>query len=206
MNNLPVIIIGGGGHAKVLLDTLQMCHRDVLGITDVNPELQAVLGIPVMGDDEAVLSHPPGQVQLVNGIGSVSQPVLRKEIYEKFKASGYTFSQVIHPSAIISKESTLAEGAQVLAGSVVQTGCWIGENSIINSRASIDHDCRIGNHVHIAPGVTLSGNVEVGELTHIGTGAAVIQGIQIGRKSIIGAGVTITKNVPDNSKISETHT
>jgi len=76
----------------------------------------------------------------------------------------------------------------------------------INSRASIDHDCRIGHNVHTAPGVTLSGNVEVGEQTHIGTVVVVIQGIQFGGKSILGAGVTITKDVPDNSKLSETHT
>jgi len=205
MSDLSLIIIGGGGHTKVLVDILRSRKMIILGITDTNPDLKKVLGIPVLGKDDVILDHSPDQVHLVNGIGSVSQPFLRQKVYEKFKKAGYTFTQVIHPSAIISKEAMLSEGVQVLAGSIVQTGCLIGENSIINNRASVDHDCQIGKHVHIAPGATLSGNVHVGELTHIGTGATVIQGIRIGKQSIIGAGTTIIKNVPDNFKLPEAH-
>ena len=81
---------------------------------------------------------------------------VRDAVYRRGKAAGFAFAQVVHPSARVSGSAHLGEGAQVMAGCVIQTGANIGANSIVNTRASIDHDCTIGETVHIAPGVTLS--------------------------------------------------
>ncbi len=197
--NLPVIILGAGGHAKVLIDTLLLRAVAITGIVDPDPKKHGtgILGVPVIGNDDVVHEHEPGAVLLVNGVGSIERPVLRKQLFDKFTARGFTFASVLHPSAVIAKDALLAEGVQVMAGAIIQPGCVIGRNSIINTRASVDHDCTIADHVHVAPGVTLSGGVSVGEQVHIGTGATVLQGVRIGRNSTIGAGAVVLHDVPE---------
>lgn len=194
--NLPVIVVGGAGHAKVLISTLLLQHRTVLGFVDPKSSLPPLLGIARLGDDEAVYLHPPEQVRLVNGVGSIGSTVLRQAVYEKFQAKQYIFETVIHPSAIIAAEVHTEDGVQVMAGAVVQPGSRLGANVIINTRACVDHDCLIDAHAHIAPGVTLSGYVKIGKGAHIGTGASIIQGVNVGAGSIVGAGSVVVGDVP----------
>lgn len=196
--NLPVIVVGGGGHAKVLIDCLLALKMSVLGFTDCNLESadRHILGVRLLGSDNIILQHSPESVLLVNGIGTVGRTDKRKGIYEHFKKLGYGFTSVVHPSSVVSRDVAVSEGAQIMAGAVVQPGSHIGSNSIINTKASVDHDCLIGDHVHLAPGVTLSGMVRVGGGTHIGTGAIVIQGVKIGQNTIVAAGALVVKDVP----------
>ncbi len=203
MKGLPVIIIGAGGHAKVLHDILASTGQEIIGFVDPNPNLigSSINGTMVLGNDETVLGYSPNSVVLANGIGSISSSEFRKEIYYKFKSSGYKFTSVIHHSAIISDNATFAEGVQIMAGAIVQPGCTINENTIINTKSSIDHDCQIGSHVHIGPGVTMSGGVMVGENTHIGTGATIIQNIEIGHGCTVGAGAVVIKKVENSTKV-----
>ena len=198
----PVIILGGGGHAKVAIGALLAAGVPILGIADPDPSLtgRTVLGVPFLGDDEAVLAHPPGTVELVVGLGSTGLPEKRASLFEAFKKRGYSFASVISPSAVVGVEVVLLEGAQVMAGAVIQPGTTIGRNAIVNTRASVDHDCVIGAHTHIAPGVTLSGFVHVGEGSLIGTGASVIQGIHIGKGCLVGAGSVVLQDLPDGTK------
>lgn len=202
--NLPLIVLGAGGHAKVLVDALNSAGLPVRGITDASPAKagSVVLGVPVLGGDKKVLAFAPEVVHLVNGIGSVRVSTLRRKIYDDFKNRGYFFARVVHASAIVAPDAVLAEGAQIMAGVVLQTGCRIGENAIINTRAAVDHDCRIGAHVHISPGVTLCGNVEVGEGSHIGAGATVIQGVRIGRNCMVAAGAVVIGDIPDGATVA----
>ncbi len=196
---LPIIILGAGGHAKVLIDTLLLRAIEIAGIVDPDRKKHGttILGIPVIGNDDAVFKQGPGAVMLVNGVGSIKQPALRRQLFDTFKARGFTFASVLHPSAVIAADIVLAEGVQIMAGSVIQAGSTIGRNVIINTKASVDHDCTIADHVHIAPGVTLSGNVVVEESVHVGTGAIVMQGIHIRKNSIIGAGALVLQDVPE---------
>ena len=201
--SLPVIMLGAGGHAKVLIDALLESSAVIAGVLDPDPDLAGacVLGVPVLGNDSIAVEFPPSEVQLVNGLGSVGTPARRRQLYDKFKALGYGFATVVHPSAIVASDVVLGEGAQVMAGSIIQPGSSIGCNCIINTRASIDHDCIVGDHAHIAPGVTLSGGVSVGEATHIGTGAIVIQGISIGVNAVVAAGAVVVKDIPARTKV-----
>lgn len=196
---LPVIIIGGGGHAKVLIDTLLLNNINILGIADadLSQKGNSLLGITVIGGDDAVFKHGFKKIQLVNGIGSVGLLIKRQRVFDKFKDKGFTFTSVIHPSAVVASDAEICEGAQIMAGAIIQPGSRIGRNTIVNTKASVDHDCIIGDHVHIAPGVTLSGGVTVGAGTHIGTGATVIHGVCIGRGSVVGAGTLVLRDVPD---------
>ena len=200
-----ILILGAGGHARVLLDALLLQKRSILGILDQSNKKkgQTVLGTQVLGDDELLKQYSPQDVELVNGVGSIDVRSCeqRQDIYNKAKTLGFKFAQVIHPTAIIAKDAMLGEGTQVMAGAVVQSGSHIGNNVIINTGALIDHDAVIGDHTHIAPGVTLSGNVQIGLLCQIGVGAKIIQGIKIGDQTLIGAGAIITQNVGSNKKV-----
>lgn len=204
MNALPVIVIGAGGHALVLLDALVESGRKVLGLVDNEASLQGgtLLGFRVLGGDDALGRYDRTSVELVNAIGSASVRRLerRRRVYETFVGQGHAFASVVHPSAVVSRHAVLARGAQVMAGAVVQAQASIGENSIVNTHASIDHGCRIGAHVHIAPGATLSGDVTVGDETHIGVGATVVQRVRIGTRCQLDAGAVAKSNLADGER------
>lgn len=199
----PVILLGGGGHARVLLESLRLRSVRVLGITDPNPDtvMTGVVGIPVLGPDRVILEHDPSEILLVNGLGSVRDTSARKRLFESFVSRGYAFAAVVHPKAIVASTALLAEGVQLMAGAVVQPGVSLRENVIVNTNASIDHDGQIGAHVHIAPGATLSGGVTVRDGAHIGTGAVVIEGITIGAGATVGAGAVVLRDVPEDATV-----
>lgn len=195
----PVIIIGAGDHAKVLLDILLEQNVNVIGLTDKNiSKGTCIYGVSVIGDDSEILKYKTDEIELVNGIGSVGNTSIRQKVFSSLKEKGYVFRSVIHETAILSKRARLGEGVQLLAGAIVNTESEIGDNTIINTKTSIDHGCIIGKHCHIAPGSVLSGCVTVGNGTHIGTGSSIIQGINIGSNVLIGAGSVVVNDVPDN--------
>ncbi|MGF9910068.1 acetyltransferase [Brevibacillus porteri] len=198
---MPVIVLGGGGHAKVVIEILQLQGVEVIGYTDPQPK-PMIYGIPWIGNDQMVENYSPANVLLVNGLGSVGDNTRKRKAFLFWKEKGFSFSKVIHPSAIVSPHAVLEEGVQVMAGAVIQPDTHIDSNSIINTRAIIEHDNRIGKHVHIAPGAVLSGSVTVEDDAHIGTGVAVIQGMTIGRNSLVGAGAVVVKHVQADSKVS----
>ncbi|MGI5887115.1 MAG: acetyltransferase [Syntrophomonadaceae bacterium] len=199
----PIIIIGTGGHAKVLIDTLKSQSANIIGVTNPAPELYGkdIMGIPIIGDDESILQYGINDIVLVNGIGMASNFSRRMEIYDTFKKRGYIISKVIHSSAVISPEACLAEGVQVMAGAIIQALATIGINTIINTKASVDHDCKIGNHCHVAPGATISGGVTIEDNVFVGAGAVIIQGIHIGASCTVGAGTVVTENVMEGTTV-----
>lgn len=192
-----IIVIGGGGHAEVLIEVVKECNADIIGYI-AKEKSSLSKKIKFLGDDKEITNYSPEKVLLVNAIGSVGSVKNRKKIFKNLKKHGYRFKTLIHRTAVVSPKAIIGEGVQVMAGSIIQTGCTIGDNVIINTGSIIDHDCFIGNHTHIAPGATLSGGISVLESTHVGTGATVIQNIHIGKNSVIGAGSVVIENVPDN--------
>jgi sugar O-acyltransferase (sialic acid O-acetyltransferase NeuD family) len=191
----PVILLGGGGHAKVCIDVLNKQSRKIIGFVSPDENSETVLGVAHLGDDDLVLNYSPDDVELVNAIGFLPKSSVRQVCYERFKQKAYTFVTLVHSSAIIAEEVILKEGAQVMAGTVIQPGVIVGENSIINTRVSVDHDCNLGSNCHIAPGSVLCGNVVLGEGVFVGSGAVIIQNIHVPADSIIAAGETVRKNV-----------
>ncbi|MFA9478896.1 NeuD/PglB/VioB family sugar acetyltransferase [Phycisphaerales bacterium AB-hyl4] len=201
--NLPLIVIGAGGHARVLLDLLRSLGRQVFFITDHDSAQhgRTIEGVLVRGGDDAVFEHAPNSVRLVNGIGSVCLPQIRRRVFERFTKEGYQFATLIHPSATVSQSVRLEQGVQIMANATIQPGVRLGRNTLINTTASIDHDCIVEDHVHIAPGVTLSGNVTVGDTSHLGTGATVIQGVQLGDHVLVGAGAVVVRAVAARTRV-----
>lgn len=198
--NKPIIIIGNGGHALVLTELLLMNNYNVLGFTAPNEE-ENKFGLAYLGTDEQILNYKSDEVELVLGVGSIRPSGIRKKIFNFWKGKGYHFKTCIHPTAFVSQTATLNEGAQIMAGVIIQPFVEIGENTIINTGAKIDHECKIKSHVHVAPGTVASGNVQIGSNTHIGTGSKIIQGIHIGENSMVAAGAVVVKDIKDNSTV-----
>jgi len=197
--NKPVIVIGTGGHAKVLIDALNLSGRKVIGLTDpVKKPGENFFGVNVLGSDDEVLRFSTNEIRLVNGLGSLPENSLRLKLTNKMEANGYQFTEVIHPSAIIANDVTLENGVQIMAGVIIQTGTKVGRSSIINTGVIVEHDCNLNDDCHLAPGVTLSGGITIGRGSHIGTGTSIIHGITIGKNCIIAAGSIIHKNIPDD--------
>lgn len=196
-----IIVIGGGGHALVLVDILKLHRFDIRGFTDRGGNPRRIEGVEWLGDDDCILRCNPSEILLVNGIGSASSTLLRRKVFLSFKQAGYAFAQVIHPAAVVSTGALLGEGVQIMAGAIVQPACRIGANVILNTRCVVDHESRIADHAHIAPGVTLSGRVSVGEGAHVGTGASVIQDVSIGSEALVAAGAVVVSDVAAGTRV-----
>lgn len=207
MANHPIIIVGGGGHTRVLIGMLKRAELPVQGVITSDEALlgSEIHGVPVLGrEGEVVLSSQ--DIAIVNGVGNKPSSKgtgldVRAAIYQRYADQGFFVAPVISTKAITQPDIMLGHGVQVMPGAVIQPGAMIGVNAIINTRAVIEHDCVIAPHVHVAPGAVLCGGVSVGELTHIGAGAIIIQGIRIGANVVIGAGVTVTSDVPDGAVV-----
>lgn len=193
----PLVLIGGGGHASVLADILLGQGRDIVAV--ISPDdlsSRAVFtGLVHLTQDEEVKRFSPESVHLVNGIGMLPRSMLRQRVNQQFLELGYQFETVIASDAHVSRFATIHSGAQILSGARVQTGAVIGEHTIVNSGALVEHDCQIGAYNHIAPHATLCGGISSEELVFIGAGAVICPGLSLGRKCIVGAGVTIRRDV-----------
>lgn len=195
-----LILLGGGGHARVLLDALALADRAVGGVLDDDPGVKT--DVPRLGTLAQLADFDPGDTELVNAIGSADLPETRHAVYEYAIKQGFGFTQVVHPAATLAISAACGQGTQVLAGSVIGPGTTLADNVLVNTRAGIDHDCHIGPHTHLAPGVTLCGGVRVGEGCHIGCGATVIQGVAIGNRVVVGAGAVVTQDLPAGSRVA----
>lgn len=197
----PIIILGAGGHAKVVAEALYQSKREILGFVTPDKEKGTpFFGSTILGDDDVLSNYSSDDILLVNGMGVLPYQNMRWTLASRMRNQGYTFSTVIHPSAVIASDVYLDEGVQIMAGCVIQPGSHIGMDSIINTGVLLDHDCQVEENCHLAPGVVCSGNVVVGKGTHIGTGSTVIQNISIGGNSVVAASSVIYKDVPCDVK------
>lgn len=202
--SLPVIVIGSGGHAAVVADALLAAGVKVIGFTD--PDVarygQLLCGLPVLGSDAVLEMHVQSAVTLANGIGGAGRPSthgVRSAVQRRLEAQGWRFVTVQHPSAVVSPFARIADGAQLLATSVIQTGADIGAGCIVNTAAVVEHDTRLEEFVHVACGAVLCGSVVVGAGSHIGAGSTVREGVTLGAATIVGAGAVVLKNFPSGS-------
>jgi sugar O-acyltransferase (sialic acid O-acetyltransferase NeuD family) len=196
------VILGAGGHTRVLLDCLHLTSDvEVVGILDPNPELtgKSLFEVPILGDDSLLPNAKiRGAEFFAVGVGGAGNNRPRKELFELALKHDLKPLTIRHPTAIISVRALIGEGCQFLPGCIVNAGAELGSNIIINSGAIVEHDCVIGDHVHVATGAKLTSAVHVGNGAHVGAGATIRQGIQIGEYAVIGAGAAVVKNVSAN--------
>ncbi|MCE9577123.1 MAG: acetyltransferase [Deltaproteobacteria bacterium] len=185
-----VVIVGSGGHAKVVIATAQAMGFAVRTIVDDDPARhgQRILGVEVTGPSAPILADPGQHAVLAIGANRVRQKLAA--------TARCRFATLVHPSAIVHHTVRLGAGTVVFAGVVLQPDTVVGAHAIVNTGASIDHDGTIGDFVHVAPGARLAGNVTLGEGVFLGIGAAAIPGSQVGAWTTVGAGGTVIADLP----------
>ena len=190
MKNNSLIIIGAGGHGRVIADiAIKIGYTDIKFVDD--NENGSCMGFPIIGTTNDIESLNNGKTDFVIGIGN---NVIRKKIAESYNVNWVT---LIHPSAQISVNVTIGKGTVIMALAVVNANTTICKHCIINSSSVVEHDNIIKDYVHISPKAALGGTVQIGEKTHVGIGATVKNGISICDNCIIGAGSVVVKSIYD---------
>ncbi len=195
-----IAILGAGGHAAVVADALRRALGDacIAAILDDDPKLwgERLAGVTIAGPVRTVVDVPADGVIIAIGDNRA-----RGRVYEWLVETQIPLVNVIHPSAVIAPDVELGRGVVAFANVVVNVRSRIGDNVILNTACTIDHDSVIGPHVHVAPGAHLAGGVAIGEGTLVGIGSGAIPGITIGKWATIGAGAVVVDNVPDNATV-----
>jgi UDP-perosamine 4-acetyltransferase len=197
-----IVVIGGGGHARVVIEILLCAGWAVVGYTDAGAApLDAFGSIRCLGDDHVLPELRTAGVG--HAIVAVGDNVLRGRLAGKAALMGFSVANAIHPSSQISPSAQLGCGIAVMALSVINAATVIGDNTIVNTGATVDHDCQIGRDVHIAPGARLAGRVVVADRALIGVGAVVGRGrnLSIGEDAVVGAGAVVISDVPPRTTV-----
>jgi sugar O-acyltransferase (sialic acid O-acetyltransferase NeuD family) len=185
-----LVVVGAGGHAKVVVATARAAGWRVVAIVDDARERwgQQLLGVAITGPTERALQDLSAQVVLAIGDNAARRRLAA--------GARCRFATLVHPSAVVDPTAALGAGSVVFAGAVIQPDAAIGGHAIVNTGASIDHDCALGEAVHIAPGTRLAGNVTLGDEVFLGIGTVVIPGVAIGARTIVGAGAAVVTDLP----------
>lgn len=190
-----ILILGAGGHGKVVADILQCQKIQVMGFLDDDSTRWGTLqlDLPVLGPVESYAQYAPNG--LVIGVGNLEA---RQDIVRRLGTQAYPlWRDAIHPRAIIAQSVQLGRGVMVAAGAVVNPDAVLGEHVIVNTGCTIDHDSVVGDFSHIAPGAHLAGGVTIGRETLIGIGATVIEGKYVGDRAVVGAGAVVIHDISD---------
>lgn len=199
---MDILIIGAGGHGKVVLDIVraEQRHRPI-GFLDADPSLTgtSVNGLPVLGQINALpkLKSQKARAAIV----AIGDNRARDRYAQLLRQEGYELASAIHPSATVSATARLGVNIVVAAGAVVGTDAVIGDSVIVNTSAVIDHECEIETAVHICPAAALAGRVHVREMAFLGLGCRVIQCLTVGRLAVVGAGAVVIRDVPDEMTV-----
>ena len=190
-----VLILGAGGHGRVVAQVLRAAGREVAGFLDDAAAKTGteVDGVRVLGtsEDAARLASSLGAAVIV-GVGDNAQRGVRQG---QLQADGLAIASVVDPSAVIAPGVGLGAGAVVMPGAVVNTGCTLGVGSVVNTSAVLDHDTELGDYAHASPGAITSGGVSVGAFAWLGAGAVVLPGVRIGEHAVVGAGAVVREDV-----------
>ena len=202
MKKEPLLIVGSSGHAKVIIDIVEKEGRyDIVGLLDAFKEKGSkVCDYEILGKEEDLpeLMKKFSNVHVIIAIGDNHT---RQLVYDKLLSvvPAVSFGNAIHPSAVIGRDVTWGKGIVVMAGATINSGSEIGDFTIINTQASLDHDGKMGAFSSLAPGVICGGNVSIGNFSAISIGATVKHGITIGEHSVIGAGSVVLKDCDKES-------
>jgi sugar O-acyltransferase (sialic acid O-acetyltransferase NeuD family) len=189
-DRVELVVVGSGGHAKVVIATARAAGMAVAAIVDDDPATHGrrVLGVEVAGAAGPILADP-GRLAVL----AIGDNQARKRLADGARCR---FATVVHPTAVVHETATLGPGTVVFAGAIIQPETVLGAHVIVNTGASIDHDCAIGAWVHVAPGVRLAGNVTLGDGVFVGIGTVAIPGIRVGAWTTVGAGAAVVTDLP----------
>lgn len=195
MNERPIILVGGGGHCKSVIEAAESVGMSIKGVLDIPENVgKKVLDYTVVGTDEDI----PLYVDTCNFIvtvGFVKDAALRIKIHEKVLAAGGHFGRVIASTAHVSRHASIGEGSVVMHQAMVNAGAWIGFGCIINTFANIEHDAVVGDYTHISTGAMVNGDCQVGKRVFLGSQSVMVNGTLITDDCIVAAGSLVRKSM-----------
>ena len=189
----PLILVGGGGHCKSVIDVAESAGYTILGILDKPEEVgKQVLAYRVIGTDDDIPQYVD-MAEFVITVGQIKSSVIRHKIAERIEKAGGKFATIIASDASVSKYAIVGEGTVILHKCVVNADAKIGRNCIINTMANIEHEAEIGDFCHISTGVMVNGMAKVGSDTFVGSGSILYNCIEVPCNSIIPAGTIVRR-------------
>jgi len=194
-----IVVIGGGGHAKVVISILRKLNRfRILGYTDMQDH-GVVLEVPYLGSDRELAALPEGSKGLsaVLAVGQVGLGEKRYKLWNRLQSPALLFPLIISPAAVVNEGVAGGEGSVVMDGAVINSGATLGRGAIVNTNSTVEHDVILADWVHVAPGATISGGAVVGQFSMIGAGATVIEGIKIAARCMVGAGAVVVRDLTE---------
>ena len=197
MANKLVVIIGAGGHAKVVADIIEKSGDKVYGFLDDLVEKGTIIAnneeYKVIGNfkNRFELQKINSELEFIIAIGD---NLTRNKIVQEDE-SNIKYYTAIHPSSNIGIDVIIEEGSVIMANVCINSSARIGKHCIINTSSVIEHDNIIEDYVHISPNVSLGGTVRIGRFTHLGIGSIVRNNIRITNNCIIGAGAVVVKDI-----------
>lgn len=197
--DMDIIVYGGGGHGKSLIDLLRLLHTyRIAGIIDDGiPAGETVMGVPVLGGSEKLAElYAKGIRQAVNAVGGIGNIAIRIQVFQKLAEASFGCPAVVHPAAFVENSASLAPGVQVFARAYVGSEARLGFGAIANTGAIISHDCILEQYANISPGALLAGEVKIGAATLVGMGATINLRVSVGAGARIGNGATVKEDVP----------
>jgi sugar O-acyltransferase (sialic acid O-acetyltransferase NeuD family) len=192
----PLILIGGGGHCKSVIEVAESAGYEIKGILDMPDEVgkEVLPGHKVIGTDDEIPQYVE-ECDFVITVGFIKNPALRIKLYNKVKAAGGRLATIIASTAHVSKYAKLGEGTVIMHHAFVNAGAKIGDNCIINTFVNIEHDAEVGNQCHISTGTMVNGECKIGENCFIGSQSVCANCIEIASDIIVGAGSVVRKSI-----------
>lgn len=195
MINKDLILVGGGGHCKSVIDVAESAGFQIKGILDIPENVgREVLGYPIIGADDQIKDYVDGVVFLVT-VGHIKDAALRIRLHQKIAEAGGRLATIVASTAHVSKYARVGEGTVIMHHAVVNADTIIGKGCIINTFANIEHDAKIGDYCHISTGAMVNGNCVVGRETFLGSQSVMVNGIEITDGCVVGAGSLVRKSL-----------
>jgi len=193
--NKNLLIIGAGGHGKVIADIAECmgCYETIV-FADADESLKECMGYPVFREEELEDAFYEQHDVFV----AVGNSLIREKITKRIQEKGCFIPTLVHPGAVIARTASIGRGTAIMAGAVINPDTKIGCSCIINTASSVDHDCKIGDYSHISVGAHLTGTVSVGVHTWIGAGACVNNNLAICDNCMIGSGAMVTEHIKNS--------
>jgi sugar O-acyltransferase (sialic acid O-acetyltransferase NeuD family) len=193
----PLILVGGGGHCKSVLEAAESAGYSILGVLDLSEEVgKEILSTKVIGTDDDIPNYVD-KAEFVITVGFIKNLATRIKLYNRVKEAGGKFATIIASTAYVSKYATIGEGTVVMHHAFVNAGAKVGNNVILNTFTNIEHDAVIGDQCHISTGTMVNGDCKVGDRCFIGSQSVLANGISVGDDIIVGAGSMVRKSIKE---------
>ena len=193
----PLVLVGGGGHCKSVIEAAESVGYCILGVLDMPEEVgKTILSTKVIGTDDDIPAYVD-KAEFVITVGFIKNPATRIKLYNKVKEAGGKLATVIASTAHVSKYAEIGEGTVVLHQAFVNADAKVGCNVILNNFVNIEHDAVIGDQCHISTGVMVNGGVIIGKSTFIGSQSVVNQSVVVGNNVVVASGSVIHKSIED---------